>query len=320
GRNILLWPAAVLACLVMLALGAGTPLLSASQKSDRLLWAFREHFAWNWGRWHHEWRDIFSVWEQEFGGAQSTLQAFATNPQAVLHHLCDNLLGTMRFVAVTTFDHYPVLVPATSPLLVKAESALLSLVAFGSLIVVASRPHLRRQMQERYGHALFVYVLLPIGSLASATVVFPLAYYLVIPGALLVLTGTLAASLLIPARRQFSTGERAVAALVCLMVVPRPFVLPSAYVVPGSPFKAQLIVARTTTDTITFIRSLGLTAPVHVLTLTDGIGEMLGTGFHEVKIWEKGTQPLDAYMRDNNIDVIINLEGGRNSLIVSDPY
>src|SRR5262249_51238651 len=205
GRHILLWPAAGLACLVMLALGAGTPLLSASQKSDRLLWAFREHFAWNWGRWHHEWRDIFSVWEHEFGGAQSTLQAFATNPQAVLHHLSDNLLGTMRFVAVTTFDHYPVLVPATSPLLVKAESALLSLVAFGSLIVVASRPHLRRQMQERYGHALFVYVLLAIGSLASATVVFPLAYYLVIPGALLVLTGTLAASLLIPARRQFST-------------------------------------------------------------------------------------------------------------------
>ena len=67
------------------------------------------------------------------------------------------------------------------------------------------------------------------------------------------------------------------------------------------------------------------TADWHVLlwpatTFTDGIGEMLGAGFHEIKVWQKGAQPLDAYIQDNHIDVIVSLEPGQDSFFFKDPY
>jgi hypothetical protein len=319
GWSVLLWPATGLASISILAFWVGTPLFSPYHSSGRLLTAFREHFAWNWSRWHNESPDFFSIWEHEFGGAQTTLQALRNNPGAVAHHLIDNLLGTVNLMATTAFNHYPLLVPATSPDLVKAESLLVSAAVFGSLILVACRQRLRRQMFDSYGHALFPYAALAICSVASATAVFPLVHYLVIPGVLLMLAGTLAATLIIPACPDLSWYKQGLAALVCLAAVPKPYILPSAYVVPGSAFKARITVARTIADTIGFIRSLKLPAPVQVLTFTDGIGEMLGTGFHEVKIWQKGAQPLEAYMRDNDVGVIVSLGPGQESFMDNDP-
>ena len=246
------------------------------------------------------------------------LQAVLNNPGAVTHHLTDNLFGTASFIATTAFNHYPLLIPATSPDLVKAESLLVSAAAFGSLILVACRPRWRHQMFDRYGHALFPYVALATCSVASATAVFPLAHYLVIPGVLVMLAGALAATLIIPACPDFSWYQQLLVALLCLAAVPKPYILPSVYVVAGSPFKAQITVARTITDTIGFIRSLHLPAPVQVLTFTDGIGEMLGTGFNEVKIWQKGAQPLDDFMRDNDVGVIISLGAGQESVMDND--
>jgi len=111
-----------------------------------------------------------------------------------------------------------------------------------------------------------------------------------------------------------------VAALVCLAAVPRPFVLPSAYEVDGSPFKGRIVVARTVSDTVEFVRLLKLPAPVHVLTVTDGIGELLGPGFKEIKAWQRGDQSLEQYIRDQGIDAIVTLEPGRVSFAVQDPF
>ncbi len=320
GRSVVLWPTAGLSLIAILALWTGFPALGPSQSGDRLLMAFREHFAWNWGRWHNGWSDLFSVWQQEFGSAQSLLEAFLTNPRVFVHHLTDNLLGVASFMMTTAFDHYPLLVPATCPGLVKVESLLVAMAAFGSLILVAVRPRLRRQMLDRYGHVLLPYALLAIPSLAGATLVFPQAYYLVIPGVLLMLAATLALTLIVPTRPVFSARTRVLAALACLMAVPKPFVLPSAYLVDGSPFKAHIAVVRTVTDTVAFIRCLRLAAPVHVLTFTDGIGEMLGPGFEEVKLWEKGEQPLETYLRDNDVAMIVSLKHGQEGFVGSDPY
>jgi hypothetical protein len=63
-----------------------------------------------------------------------------------------------------------------------------------------------------------------------------------------------------------------------------------------------------------------LPAPVHVLTLNDGIGEMLGAGFQEIKVWQRGPQALEAYIRDKHVDVIVTLEPGQESFLVDDPY
>lgn len=320
GWRVALWPAADLASILMLAVLVGTPLFSPSHSNDRLLAALQEHFAWNWAKWHDRSQYFLAVWEQEFGTAQTTLQALLNNPSAIMHHLTDNLVGTMKFMVGSAFDHYPLLAPATRPALVKAESVGVSAAVFGSLIVVAGRRALRRQLLDRYGHVLFPYATIATVSIISAIAIFPLARYLVIPAVLLLLAGTLAVTLIIPAAPVSSWRNRVLAALVCLVAIPRPFVLPSAYVVADSPFKGRITVARTVADTIAFIRSLGLSAPVQVLTFTDGIGDMLGTGFHEIKVWEKGVQPLEEYIRDNHVAVIVTMEPGTSSFVVQDPY
>jgi hypothetical protein len=318
GATVLLWPAAGLAMLLTAAAWIGTPLGAPVDDSSRLLIAFREHFAWNWGRWHDAAPDFLVAWQQEFGGARSLLEAVLHNPVGVAHHLADNLAGTVTFMAATAFDHYPVLAPATRPALVNAERLAVSTVVIGSVIAVAGRPALRRELCERYGHALFVYAAVGLCSLAAATAIFPLAHYLVMPAVLLMLTGCLASTLLIPSGPGFSWRTGLPAALVCLAAVPKPFVLPSAYDVPGSPFKGRISIARSVTDTIEFIRSLQLPTPVRVLTFKDGVGQLLGAGFHEIRIWEKGTQPLETYVRDNDVGMIISLGPGQESVMVND--
>jgi len=320
GWRILVWPSAVAACMVIAASSAGVPVLGSTDGNDRLLMAFREHFAWNWGRWHNEWKYFLSIWQLEFGAAETIGQAFLNNPGAVTRHLADNLLGTVVFLAGSAFAHYPIVVPATNSVLVRAETVLISLMLFGSMAWVAVRPELRRGMIERYGHALMTYAVIATVSLVSATLIFPVPHYLVIPGVLLLMLAALAISVIEPPRPVYSWRARVAAALICLAVTPKPFVLPSTYAVPDSPFKGRIAVARTVTDTIELVRSLHLASPVRVLTITDGMGTMLGPGFEEIRMWQKGPQPLDAYIRDNDVGVIVNLEGGHDSFTVDDPY
>jgi len=65
---------------------------------------------------------------------------------------------------------------------------------------------------------------------------------------------------------------------------------------------------------------LDLPKPVQVLTFTDGVGELLGEGFHERKIWQRGERPLKEYLEHEGIDVIVTLEPGRHSFRIDDPY
>lgn len=320
GRAALVGPIIVVACIVLPALWIGTPIFSPHHGGDRFLIAFREHFGWNWSRWHGEGRTFLAIWQQEFGAASSILQAVLNNPGAVARHLFDNLLGTGRFMLVSAFAHYPLLAPADHDTLVKAEDLLFSAGAFGSLIYVAVGHQRRRQMCERFGHVLVSYAVIALFSFGSATVIFPVAHYLVIPGVLSIVAATLAMAVIVPSRFDDSWPWRIGAALLCLIAIPKPFVLPSAYEVPGAPFKGRIIVGRTVVDTIELVRSLRLTLPVQVLTTTDGIGEMLGAGFREIKVWQKGAQALQAFMHDNDVGVIINLEGGRDSFTVDDPH
>jgi hypothetical protein len=47
---------------------------------------------------------------------------------------------------------------------------------------------------------------------------------------------------------------------------------------------------------------------------------MLGPGFQEIKVWQKGEQPLEAYMRDRHVDVIVTLKAGQSSFLFDDAY
>lgn len=320
GARILVWPAVCLALFGLAWAAIGSPLFTPAPGEGRLLAAFREHFAWNWIAWSGRPAYYLDIWRQAFGQAQSVGQALASNPGAVAHHLVDNLLGTITFMARRAFAHYPLLAPVTWPALVWLESAAASAVVFGALLIVAVRPLARRDMARRYGHLLVPYALIAASCLGSAVLVFPLARYLLIPAILLMIGGALAVAHLVPVAAPWSWRGRVAASAVCLIAVPRPFVLPSAYRTEEPRFRGRITVTRPLLETLALIRSLRLAPPVRVLTFTDGVGEMLGPGFLEVKVWQKGAQSLEEYVRDQRIDVIVTLETGRDSFLVDDPY
>ena len=313
------WAVAVSIAIVGAAVVTGTPAFGRRDGIDRLLAAFQEHFAWNWNRWHGAHAPVFSIWQEAFGTADSTLRAALINPQAVARHVADNALGALRVIVGSSFDHFPVLAAATHPRAMEVENLLVAAAAFGAILAAVARRDHRRALRERYGHALFQYAALTAVCTVASAVIFPVPRYVALPCVLVMLTAALAASVLVPAGSRLAPGARVAIALVCLVAVPRPFVLPSAYAVAGPPFTGHVAVLRRIADTVAFVRDLRLPTPVQVLTTTDGIGALLGTGFNEVKLWQKDAQPLDAYMRAHDVGLVINLEGGRDSFAADDP-
>src|SRR5207237_8842330 len=72
------WLAIGLLVLALMALGF-------ARSSGRSFLAVQIAFGSNWLGWHHGWRDIFSIWEGEFGAAQSLLDAIIANPPPTAH-------------------------------------------------------------------------------------------------------------------------------------------------------------------------------------------------------------------------------------------
>lgn len=309
------WPLGALALASALALALGMP----ASGGDRLLDAFREHFAWNWAAWHGHWRFYQAVWDDEFGGARTLGAALVANPGAVAHHLASNAFGALRFLVDDAFRHYPLLASPGSPLGVAGEAWLVAALVLAALAAAALRPAPRRALWGGAGDVLVAYAVVAASSLAAAVAVYPRAHYLAIPSVLLLLAGAQAAAVFVPSPALGSLGARVLAVAAGVAIVPRPFVLPSAYAVAGSPFLAQLSATRPVTDTVAFVRGLGLAPPVRVLAMTDGMGELLGPGFEEVKVWQKGRQPLADYLRDQHVAVIVALRLGRDSFVVDDP-
>jgi hypothetical protein len=307
------WPAIGVLVLALIALWFG-------RSSGRLFLAFQIAFGWNWLRWHHEWPDVFSIWQREFGAARSVLEALIANPLAVAHHVADNAFGTLAFLGGGAGAHRPVLFPAVWQAAARLENVLASMTMLGILVAAGARGVWRRRVLDRYGDALLLSGAAAGASIAAAVVVFPSPRYLAIPAVLIILNAALVTAALLPVLSPLTRPRRVIAALGCLVAVPRPFVLPSDYVGGGAPFQGRIAVSRRVTDTLRLIRSLHLPPPVSVLTDTDGVGEMLGDGFLEVKLWQKGKQPLDAFMRAHDVGMIVNLQGGRESFAAADPY
>jgi hypothetical protein len=259
------------------------------------------------------------IWEQAFGTADTVMHAALANPAVVARHVADNLVGSVALIVRSSFDHFPLFAPATSPRATLAENWLVAGAAFAMIAAAFARRDSRRALRQRYGYALFQYAVLTFACTMSAAIVFPVPRYLIVPCVLTILTAALAASVLVPVRPRLAVGMRALIAVACLAAVPRPFVVPSAYAVAGPPFTGRVAVMRRVTDTVHFLRGLQLPAPVQVLTTTDGFGTLLGSGFQEVKLWLKGAEPLDAYMRAHDVGLVVNLEGGRYSFGVDDP-
>jgi hypothetical protein len=306
------WPALGLLVLGLMALWL-------ARSNGRLFLAFQIAFGWNWLRWHHAARDVFSIWQQEFGAAQSVLQASIVNPLAVAHHIADNALGALVFLAAGAGAHRPV-VPAVWGAAARLENVLASMTMLGILVATGARRVWRGRVLDRYGDALLLSGAVAGASIVAAVVVFPSPRYLAIPAVLMILNAALVLAALLPVVSPLSRPGRVLAALGCLAAVPRPFVLPSDYVGGDAPFQGRIAVARRVTDTLERIRALHLPSPVSVLTDTDGVGEMLGDGFVEVKLWQKGEEPLEAFMREHDVGMIVNLQGGRQSFAAADPY
>lgn len=310
-RAVLAWPAAVVALLFVSACFPGMPVTLGG---GRLLSAVREHFAWNWMAWHGEGLSYAAIWQRTFGDAATVGEALRRDPAAFLHHLGDNARGVVRFLLTAAFDHRPLLAPPTGGWLTRAENGIFALAGFTALALVAARREWRARGRAAYAHLAVPYACLTAIAVVAATLVYPIPHYLVIPAVLLIVAAVLALSVMIgpaaPSRTPW-TARFAIAAL-CVAAVPTPFAFSTA--------SAAAAGKRPVTDAIKRIRALDLPAPVHVLTFTDGIGDLLGDGFLEYKVWQRAGAGLEDYLRDTHIDVIVTTERGRKSFFLDDPY
>ena len=305
GWSAIAWPGTAVMLMTALALGIGTPVLGPSPSGGRLLDAFREHFAWNWSAWHGG-QYFQAVWEQEFGDTDSVVAAVRVNPAAVAHHLSANLEGIAPALFRDSFRHAPLLVLPGGAFPAAGEGWPIGAAIVGALGAVAARSAWRRQMLARYGDALLWYAAVSALGLAAAIAIYPLQPYLVIPSVVALLASALAFTVLVPAPPVRGWPLRLVAAAVSVAVIPSPF--------------ASAAVSRPVTDTVAFVRGLHLPRPVHVLTLNDGTGDLMGPGYEEVKMWQKGHQPLEDYLRDRHVDVIVVMRVRQGEFVADDPY
>lgn len=320
-RGTLGWVLGGTAAILAAAWTVGTPLWSPHHHDARLIDAFREHFAWNWTRWTGEPAYYLTIWQREFGAADGVVAAIRANPAAVARHVAANAAGILRVLAGATFAHYPLLTPPTWPVSVALEMLVVAAASLACVVTVLVRRDRRAVAVRDYGDAGVAFCALAIFPLGGAAVVYPNIHYLIVPAACVLLVTVFAIATLVPAPgERWRPWRRAAIALACLAAVPTPFVLPSEYFAGRRAPLAKLATTRDVTDAIHRIRALDLPRPTHVLTFNDGLGELLGTGFEEIKIWQRGAKPLKALIADEHIDVIVTLDPGRYSFRVDDPY
>jgi hypothetical protein len=298
----------------------GTPIWSPHHHDARLIDAFREHFAWNWTRWTGEPGYYLTIWQREFGASDGVVAAIRANPAAVARHVAANAAGIARVLLSETFAHHPLLAPPTWPALVALEMRLVAAASAACVVTVLVRRDLRAVAVRQHGDAGTVFCALAMFPLAGAAVVYPNIHYLIVPAACVLLVAVFAVAILLPASAITSPWRRGTIAVVCLAAIPTPFVLPTDHFAGRHAPLAKLTATPDVTDAIQRIRALDLPRPAHVLTFNDGLGELLGTGFEEIKIWQRGAKPLRMLLADEHIDVIVTLDPGRYSFRVDDPY
>lgn len=301
--------------LLVLGFAVGLPGAVAGEANARLLLAFREHFAWNWTRWHDRPQSVDAAWREAFGAATSVSAAAAANPAAFVRHVGDNLIGATRFSAGWSMNHWPIIAPHTMPGTVDVENAVFQLLAWVALGVAGWRRALARHRDLAVVTAALLF-----SGMVSAGVVYPSPHYLMPTACLFVMWSALALTELWPARRATDGRVWALSALVALALVPRPFEARAARVIPGSPLRIDAAGRRPITATVLFVRGLNLPKPTTVMTVGDGIGDLLGNGFREVRAWQRGSRSLVEYLRENDVAVIISRERGRRSFVLEDPY
>lgn len=314
------WVLGGTSAIVATAWTVGTPVWSPRHEDARLIDAFREHFAWNWIRWTGEPQYYLTIWQREFGSADGVVAALRANPVAVARHVGDNVLGIARGLLAATFAHYPILAPATWQPAARVETLALMLASAACVATVLARRELRALAWQRYRHVGLVFLAMAAFPIGGAAVVYPNIHYLIVPAACILLASVLASALLLPDAGATTAWQRGLVAVACLAAVPTPFVLPTEHVAGQRAPIAALAPTRHVTDAILRIRALDLPPPVHVLSLNDGLGELLGTGYEEIKIWRRGATPLATYIDDAHVDVIVTLDPGRYSFRVDDPY
>jgi hypothetical protein len=319
-RSTLAWVVGGTGLILAVAWWIGTPVWSAHHQDARLFDAFREHFAWNWMRWTGRSAYYLTIWRREFGAADGILAACLDNPAAVAHHVGANLAGIAQALLRGTFEHYPLLAAPAWPAMVTLETLAVSVASLGCVAAVLVRREWREVALQRYRHVYALFLAMTLFPIAGAAVVYPIMHYLILPAACLLLTAAFSMAIVMPDPSVASPLRRGMIAVLCLAAIPTPFVLPTQYFAPKKAPIANLGLRRDVTDAVQLIRALDLPKPARVLTFNDGIGELLGAGFDEVKIWRRGEKPLKTYLEDEHIDVIVTLEPGRQSFVVDDPY
>lgn len=266
---------------------------------NRSMVAFGQHYAINWVNWHNDqrnpWTNFDTIVRADFGEVSSPFAALLANPRAVGHHVLENIRHLPNAVNAMVSQSYPHSQPNNTALILGLGLLLFTGIVLTNRGAVARVSSRIRQNGRRFRTvgALVLVTLLPV--IVSILVIAPRLHYLVV---LWVLLGGAGVVLLF--RNADDSTELRFPVLAALLLIPL------ATMRPLSTF--QRTVQQPVVKTVQLLRSLGITAEVHVLEAEGGYGIYVGRNYERVDEYSK-KEPFDSFLAKRSINMIV-VSGG----------
>ncbi len=282
----------ILALGLGLAFWLGVPVASG----DRSMVAFGQHYALHWVKWTGAAEDPWTTWEviieKDFGSIHSPVQALSANPSAFLRHVLENLRVFPGKLLKLFFSSHPRCFRAY--LILKLGIAVLALGGLPYLCGGGFRGlkrFLRENLTSTWLHLTLIGLLsLPV--LISIILIYARLHYVYLFG---LLSGVGAVMLLFRTVGNDKKGSTyiftAVVATASLILVH-----PVADAVAAN--------SQPVLKTVSFLRQLNLTEPVHILEAGGGLGLYVGRNYSGVSQTEK-ERPFTEFLSRHSINMVV---------------
>ncbi len=263
--------------IVIIKLFGAFPFLSGG--TSRSLLASKEHFIKNWYSWGNgsqipnnlsysgrmEW-----VWDKEFDGAKSIIEAFFSSPYNMLRHIFCNIKNLLVNLFESVFNHFPIIIPSNSYKAIRFESILFTAIFFFVIaIMVINKKHIVRFWNE-YKFELLKWAIICLGPIAGSVIIFPNGHYLLAP-AVFILT-IFALGLNIMWNKSISNKQFTVSLVILLFITPNAFRMP--HNIPNKEHSSRMYaiynVKRPALDSMRFLYSLDIKENVSVTSFSNG--------------------------------------------------
>jgi hypothetical protein len=218
---------------IALFMGLITVVYGAATEGDRSFIAVSQHFALNWVEWTNSelfpWSNYESIWQENFGDAESIGGALRNNPEAFIRHM---LINAQRFpgVAASLFFNHPSLV------LLQEQFALEGIIVAILLVVglVATYKWWVPFVAERWRTHTFLLIFasfLVLMTLAQIVIIYPREHYFPLLNTilLLILVLTISGRPTTQTPTRWEAGATIAVALLFLILIPSTFTYRGLY-------------------------------------------------------------------------------------------